>query len=140
MCRASPEQTSQMSHLMTAVNKIEMLEIIPVSSYTSLRDLITAAQPSIQIAPSCNNNNGSHHDHISIKNPLVKQAALAYLSPRSTLPDVNPNWWENRCCCVDFVNEVVFGVIRRVWINVFGLRRRVVEFEGSRSGRGQRQI
>ncbi|KAK9690711.1 hypothetical protein RND81_09G148800 [Saponaria officinalis] len=114
MCRPTHEPTT--SHNITTVNKITMMEIIPVT-YTSLSDLITVRDITL---PS---RVGSEHN-ITIKDPLVKQAALAYLSPQSTPPDIVPRWLERRCSCVEIVSDVVFGRIKRAMCRVFGARRR----------------
>ncbi|MBA0849037.1 hypothetical protein Goshw_010313 [Gossypium schwendimanii] len=60
------------------VSDIELISIQSVS-YTSLKDLFSS--PSLQPGISSASNNNSSCNEISIKNPLVKHAALAYLKP-----------------------------------------------------------
>ncbi|TYI98258.1 hypothetical protein E1A91_D01G200500v1 [Gossypium mustelinum] len=60
------------------VSDIELISIQSVS-YTSLKDLFSS--PSLQPGISSASNNNSSCNEISIKNPLVKHAALAYFKP-----------------------------------------------------------
>ncbi|KMT01348.1 hypothetical protein BVRB_9g213630 [Beta vulgaris subsp. vulgaris] len=121
-------------HLITTINggitmnlpKEAMIDEIPVK-YTSLREVIPA-----------NFRRRNSEEEIQIKNPLVKQAALAYLSPMSTPPPEYDNWFKkllfrfnggrflrrekidfdqtheeeekkDKVGCIDFINDVVFG-------------------------------
>ncbi|KAG4996435.1 hypothetical protein JHK85_027874 [Glycine max] len=49
-------------------------------SYTSLKDVLPFS------AAACNSPAASHHQYVSIRNRLVKQAAWAYLQPMSISP------------------------------------------------------
>lgn len=64
------------------ISDLEMITLQTVS-YTSLKDLLPTSPPAI-LSPT---SNSSWHE-IPIKNPLVKQAALSYLQPMSSLPEV----------------------------------------------------
>nr|XP_011458695.1 PREDICTED: uncharacterized protein LOC105349779 [Fragaria vesca subsp. vesca] len=105
---------------------IEMITLQAVT-YTSLRDLLPSSPPTIA-SPT---HNSSWHE-IPIKNPLVKHAALAYLQPMSTPPEVGGKGIlrtiRDKCgCsdgigCVDWLRDVfwksvkeAFGDGRRDW-------------------------
>lgn len=88
--------------------------IVPTTSYTSLRDMISLPQSSL---------NGSWNENIPIKNPLLKQAALAYLQPMSTPPD--HDFVNNKCfsCCGGADSASCFQ-----WLNCGTLFRSFVGF------------
>ncbi|KNA10238.1 hypothetical protein SOVF_146310 [Spinacia oleracea] len=93
----------------------KMINQTPVT-YTSLREVIP---------PNYRRKSSKEEIH-QIKNPLVKQAALAYLSPMSDLnpkPENDGNWLnklmfkrkgsnKDKVGCIDFLNVVVFGGAR----------------------------
>ncbi|CAN6554568.1 unnamed protein product [Malus baccata var. baccata] len=106
------------------VSDIEMITIQTVT-YTSLRDLLPASpQPSI-MSPI---HNSSWHDEIPIKNPLVKHAALAYLQPMSSPPEVGDKGLfrmiREKCnCefgCLRWFGDVVLKTVRDVFGGVCG--------------------
>ncbi|KAJ9128619.1 hypothetical protein P3X46_033533 [Hevea brasiliensis] len=96
------------------ISDIEMIAIQPVT-YTSLKDLLPVSPPTI----SSPTHNSSWYE-IPIKNPLVKQAALAYLQPMSSPPEVGDKGFFGRlremCCgeygCFGWINDVVFKCLR----------------------------
>ncbi|KAJ8766994.1 hypothetical protein K2173_012503 [Erythroxylum novogranatense] len=88
--------------------------------YTSLRDILAASSsspPSI-VSPTHN----SSWDEIPIKNPLVKHAALAYLQPMSTPPEVGDRGLfgglKEKCCgecgCLEWLAAIVVKPFRDV--------------------------
>ncbi|OAY37407.1 hypothetical protein MANES_11G099100v8 [Manihot esculenta] len=87
-----------------------MIKIQP-AAYTSLKDLLPLSPPTIA-SPT---HNSSWYE-IPIKNPLVKQAALAYLQPMSNTPEVGDKGFFERLreiiCgeygCFGWMNDVVF--------------------------------
>ncbi|KAI4297804.1 hypothetical protein L6164_037669 [Bauhinia variegata] len=83
-----PPNSHSPSFLSTApqleIADIEMITI-PAVRYTSLRDIMPDPPPHAMIVSPANN---SSWYEIPIKNPLVKQAALAYLQPMLTPPEV----------------------------------------------------
>lgn len=85
------------------ISDIEMITIQSIS-YTSLRDLLPiSSSPAAITSSSPTTHNSSWHDEIPIKNPLVKHAALAYLQPMSSPPEVGEKGFLGRfkesCCC-----------------------------------------
>ncbi|GAV79257.1 hypothetical protein CFOL_v3_22722, partial [Cephalotus follicularis] len=98
----------------TSSSDIEMIALQTVT-YTSLKDLLPASPPSI-MSPTHN----SSWNEIPIKNPLVKQAALAYLQPMSTPPEVGDKglfgrlrgWCFSECGCIGWLNDVVLRVVK----------------------------
>ncbi|KAB2636267.1 hypothetical protein D8674_026801 [Pyrus ussuriensis x Pyrus communis] len=101
------------------ISDIEMVTIQTVS-YTSLKDLLPASPPLSVMSPI---HNSSWHDEIPIKNPLVKHAALAYLQPMSTPPEVGDKgllrMLGEKChCelgCLAWVGDVVLKTVRDVF-------------------------
>ncbi|XWS62616.1 hypothetical protein CRYUN_Cryun06bG0026400 [Craigia yunnanensis] len=99
------------------ISDIEMITIQSVS-YTSLKDLLPMSPPAIT-SPT---HNSSWHE-IPIKNPLVKHAALAYLQPMSSPPDVGEKGLfgrlKERCCvecgCVLWLFDVVWRKIKEAF-------------------------
>ncbi|PRQ25025.1 hypothetical protein RchiOBHm_Chr6g0278991 [Rosa chinensis] len=101
------------------VSDIEMIAIQTVT-YTSLKDLLPAYPPTIG-SPT---HNSSWHE-IPIKNPLVKHAALAYLQPMSTRPEVGGKGIirtvRDKCgCtdgigCLDWLRDVVWNSVREAF-------------------------
>ncbi|KAK9944213.1 hypothetical protein M0R45_009791 [Rubus argutus] len=98
------------------ISDIEMITIQTVT-YTSLKDLLPASPPTIA-SPT---HNSSWYE-VPIKNPLVKHAALAYLQPMSTPPEVGGKGLfrtirdKCRCAdgvgCLDWFRDVVFKSVR----------------------------
>ncbi|OWM80447.1 hypothetical protein CDL15_Pgr019727 [Punica granatum] len=92
------------------VSDIEMISL-QSATYTSLRDLIPSSPPAI-MSPT---NNSSWYE-IPIRNPLVKQAALAYLQPMSTPPEVGDKGLlarlRERCGCLRWLRDVVLAALR----------------------------
>ena len=99
------------------ISDIEMINIQSVS-YTSLKDLLPISPPGIT-SPT---QNSSWHE-IPIKNPLVKHAALAYLQPMSSPPEVGEKGLfgrlKERCCgecgCVLWLFDVVWRKIKEAF-------------------------
>ncbi|OMO65734.1 hypothetical protein CCACVL1_21413 [Corchorus capsularis] len=99
------------------LSDIEMIALQSVS-YTSLKDLLPTSPPTIT-SPT---HNSSWHE-IPIKNPLVKHAALAYLQPMSSPPEVGERGLfgrlKDRCCgecgCVLWLYDVVFRNIKEAF-------------------------
>lgn len=103
------------------ISDIEMITIQTVT-YTSLKDLLPASPPTI-MSPT---QNSSWHE-IPIKNPLVKHAALAYLQPMSTPPEVGDKGLlrmlrekclcggENGLGCFAWLGDVVLSGVRDVF-------------------------
>lgn len=96
---------------------IEMIQIQPLT-YTSLRDLLPSSPP-----PPCllspTQRSGSWKE-ISIRNPLVKHAARAYLQPMST-PDVDNRGLfrrlKDQCGCIGWFNDIV---LKPLMVKFFG--------------------
>ncbi|XP_022726286.1 uncharacterized protein LOC111282462 [Durio zibethinus] len=99
------------------VSDIEMITMQSVS-YTSLKDLLPTQTPAIA-SPT---HNSSWHE-IPIKNPLVKHAALAYLLPMSSPPEVGEKGLfgrlKERCCgecgCVLWLYDVVWRSVKEAF-------------------------
>ncbi|KAF9684528.1 hypothetical protein SADUNF_Sadunf04G0127400 [Salix dunnii] len=96
---------------------IEMIQIQPLT-YTSLRDLLPSSPP-----PPCllsSTQRSSSWKEISIKNPLVKHAARAYLQPMST-PDVDNRGLfqrlKDQCGCIRWFNDIV---LKPLMVKFFG--------------------
>lgn len=101
---------------------VEMITVRSVS-YTSLKDLLPCT--SSTIGTSSPTHNSSWHDDVSnIKNPLVKHAALAYLQPMSTPPEVGEKGMFGRlvesCCgecgCVSWISDVVWRNVKETFL------------------------
>ncbi|WJX15310.1 hypothetical protein P8452_05466 [Trifolium repens] len=67
------------------------------TSYTSLRDVMVSLPHSSSSSSSSSSLNTSWDEHNSIKNHLLKQAALAYLMSTSTDQDLDNNNNNNGC-------------------------------------------
>ncbi|KDP33288.1 hypothetical protein JCGZ_13075 [Jatropha curcas] len=88
-------------------------------TYTSLKDLLPASPPTIS-SPTQHN---SSWNEIPIKNPLVKQAALAYLQPMSSPPEIGDKGLFGRlrdacyveCGCFEWFNDVVLMGITEIF-------------------------
>ncbi|KAE8672883.1 pentatricopeptide repeat-containing protein [Hibiscus syriacus] len=92
-------------------------------SYTSLKDLMpsssSSSPPSTAAIASPKVRNSSRHE-IPIKNPLVKQAALAYLQPVGSPPVACEKGLfekvKERCCgecgCVSWLYDVVWRKVK----------------------------
>lgn len=106
--------------------------------YTSLRDILPDnPRPPPIVAPA----NSSSWDEIPIKNPLVKQAALAYLHATPTPPHVSPNTCSCSCSCVDFVNGVLFKAIAHFFVSFCNIRRKDdSEDDGDHGGGDEEEI
>lgn len=106
-------------------NQFEIFDIemvtVKSASYTSLKDLLPLS-PSSAAAITSPTNNSSWHE-IPIKNPLVKQAALAYLQPMSSPLEVGGNkgffgkFKDSVCCCCQcecfgWIHDVVLRSLR----------------------------
>ncbi|XP_028797551.1 uncharacterized protein LOC114753036 [Neltuma alba] len=107
----------------------------PAVQYTSLRDIIPQHLPPPPppiVSPAYN----SSWNEIPIKNPLVKQAALAYLQATPTPTDVASKGLfhvlNDRCfcgdrggsACFDWLNGVVLKAIAEFFVRLCELRRR----------------
>ncbi|KAE8716846.1 Amino acid permease family protein [Hibiscus syriacus] len=108
------------------LSDIEMITIKSVS-YTSLKDLMpssssSASPPSVAAIASPKVHNSSWHE-IPIKNPLVKQAALAYLQPVGSPPVAGEKGLfekvKERCCgdcgCVSWLYDVVWRKVKEAF-------------------------
>ncbi|TYH85628.1 hypothetical protein ES332_D02G281000v1 [Gossypium tomentosum] len=110
---------------------IEMIAVKSVS-YISLKDLMPAASSSSQSSPpqqaaaavsSPIKSSNSSWNEIPIKNPLVKQAALAYLQPMSSQPPAGEKGLlekiKDKCCgecgCVSWIYDVAWRNIKEVF-------------------------
>lgn len=102
---------------------IEMITI-PSVKYTSLRDILP--DPPLSTAITSPVNNSSWHE-IPIKNPLLKQAALAYLQPMSTPPEMGKKGLfdklKEKCSCggremgcLEWLSGVVWKTIKQLFI------------------------
>ncbi|KAJ4715942.1 DNA-directed RNA polymerase subunit alpha like [Melia azedarach] len=99
------------------ISDIEMISL-QSATYTSLKDLLPPSPPAIT-SPT---NNSSWYE-IPIKNPLVKHAALAYLQPMSSPPEVGEKGLFGKlketcycqCECFGWINDVVFRSVRDVF-------------------------
>ncbi|KAF7841328.1 uncharacterized protein G2W53_003626 [Senna tora] len=118
------------------VSDIEMITI-PAVKYTSLRDILPE-QPSPLPAPpiaSPAKSSGSWNNEIPIKNPLVKQAALAYLQPMASPAEVGDksvfDMVKEKCFCGEggewecfrWLNDVVFERIVKFLVRLCEGRR-----------------
>lgn len=82
-------------------------------TYTSLKDLLSVSPPAV----SSPTHNCSSYE-IPIKNPLVKQAALSYLQPMSSPPEVGDKGFFGKMremCCIGWLNDVVFRCLREAF-------------------------
>ena len=91
--------------------------------YTSLKDLLPSSSSSPAVmspTPS------SSWYEIPIKNPLVKHAAMAYLQPMSSPPEIGNKGLLAKlkekcfcgggvCGCFGWINDVVLGTVREVF-------------------------
>ncbi|KAL3722743.1 hypothetical protein ACJRO7_035020 [Eucalyptus globulus] len=97
------------------VSDIEMIAFQSVA-YTSLRDLLPASPPHPSVASPTNN---SSWYEIPIKNPLVKHAALAYLQPMSSPPEVGDKGLLGRlkdsCGCFCWLGDFLSRVLQEVF-------------------------
>ncbi|XVE48814.1 hypothetical protein DITRI_Ditri01bG0032500 [Diplodiscus trichospermus] len=99
------------------ISDIEMITIQSVS-YTSLKDLLPTSPPAIT-SPT---HNSSWYE-IPIKNPLVKHAALAYLQPMSSPPEVGEKGLfgriKEKCCgecgCFMWLYDVVWKNVKEAF-------------------------
>lgn len=103
---------------------IEMITI-PAVKYTSLRDIMPEHPPPPAIMSPAKS---SSWNEIPIKNPLVKQAALAYLQPMSTPPEVGNKglfgMLKEKCFCggrgelgcFQWLSGVVFKTIAEIFV------------------------
>lgn len=101
------------------ISDIEMTTIKKMT-YTSLKDLIPAS-PSTIMSPTHN----SSWNEIPIKNPLVKQAALAYLQPMSTPIEVDKGFFgklkDKYCSCGGIGCFGWFSIVfLRMFVDLFG--------------------
>ncbi|GMJ12684.1 hypothetical protein HRI_004937600 [Hibiscus trionum] len=107
------------------LSDIEMITIKSVS-YTSLKDLMPASSSSSSSPPAAiaspKLHNSSWHE-IPIKNPLVKQAAMAYLQPVGSPPVAGEKGLfekvKERCCgecgCVSWLYDVVWRKVKEAF-------------------------
>ncbi|KAI3441189.1 uncharacterized protein J3R85_002433 [Psidium guajava] len=97
------------------ISDIEMIAFQSVT-YTSLRDLLPASPPPPSGASATNN---SSWYEIPIKNPLVKHAALAYLQPMSSPPEVGEKGLlgklKDSCGCFCWLGDILSRVLREVF-------------------------
>lgn len=133
----SPLNSSSYSHFLThnGFNSLELqlpdmemttaTTVVTVQSlsYTSLRDLLPSSSSSPGVmspTPS------SSWYEIPIKNPLVKHAAMAYLQPMSSLPEIGSKGLfsklrdkcfcrDGACGCFGWLSDVVLGTVREFW-------------------------
>ncbi|KAJ1436332.1 hypothetical protein SESBI_04364 [Sesbania bispinosa] len=102
--------------------------VVPTVSYTSLRDIVP------------HDPNNASWNQIPIKNPLLKQAALAYLQPMSTPPEIGNKTFldhlkENCFCgpqlfgCFRWLNAGFFNALLAAFVGFFCERRRIQENE-----------
>ncbi|PON45052.1 hypothetical protein PanWU01x14_261950 [Parasponia andersonii] len=104
--------------------QIPDIEITSVHSvgYTSLRDLM----PSSSSSPAAMSPTPSSSWYeVPIKNPLVKHAAMAYLQPMSSPPEIGDKGLlarlKEKCLCggawgcFGWLNDVVLGAVREFW-------------------------
>ncbi|GAB4853121.1 hypothetical protein Ancab_017305 [Ancistrocladus abbreviatus] len=118
---------------------VELVVLRPVT-YTSLKDITPSSPPSQQgvlTPPASGGTRKNSWDDVAIKNPLVKQAAIAYLQPMSTPPVMGDrNWLQrlkdkfcfgrddeevNQLGCLGFANHVVFVPIRGILCRAIGI-------------------
>lgn len=91
------------------------------ASYTSLKELLPASSPTIT-SPTMSIHNSSWNE-IPIKNPLVKQAALAYLQPMESLPPAGEKGFFERvkencsseCGCVLWMFDLILKNAKKVF-------------------------
>ncbi|XVF67975.1 hypothetical protein PTKIN_Ptkin10aG0165200 [Pterospermum kingtungense] len=99
-------------------------------SYTSLKDLLPTTSSSAAGAIITSPTHNSSWHEIPIKNPLVKQAALAYLQPMATPPEVGEKGiferLKERCCCECGCLSWIYDVVWRNLEQVFSQRREEV--------------
>lgn len=97
---------------------VEMVAVQPSFTYTSLRDVLPAAAPTV-VSPSYSRRQS--WEEIPIKNPLVQKGAWAYLQPMTVVPESGRRGtWaalKNRCGvgCVPFLNAVVLAIVRGIF-------------------------
>lgn len=105
------------NHHTSSPAKLEISDIEMISfqsaTYTSLRDLLPSSHPPTAITSPSNN---SSWNEIPIRNPLVKQAALAYLQPMSTPPEAGEKGLlgrlRERCGCLWWLRDAILGALR----------------------------
>ncbi|CAI9280253.1 unnamed protein product [Lactuca saligna] len=85
---------------------IEMVPIDSLTSYTSLKDLLSSATPSPVDSPTKFKRIDSWRE-IPIKDPLLQHAAWAYLQPMSSEPD------SDRRCCFGKLKDCFSGIFAR---------------------------
>ncbi|KAK4774980.1 hypothetical protein SAY86_009915 [Trapa natans] len=102
------------------ISDIEMISFQSVA-YTSLRDLIPS-QPHPPLPGITSPTNNSSWSELPIRNPLVKQAALAYLQPMSTPPESGHKGLlgrlRERCGCLWWLRDAVLVTLRDVFRGV----------------------
>ncbi|KAK4757176.1 hypothetical protein SAY87_007303 [Trapa incisa] len=102
------------------ISDIEMISFQSVA-YTSLRDLIPS-QPHPPLPGITSPTNNSSWSELPIRNPLVKQAALAYLQPMSTPPESGHKGLlgrlRERCGCLRWLRDAVLVTLRDVFRGV----------------------
>ncbi|GLT30772.1 hypothetical protein SLA2020_237340 [Shorea laevis] len=99
---------------------IEMITIQSVS-YVSLKDLLPPSPAAGITSPT--HNSSWYECEIPIKNPLVKHAAMAYLQPMSSPPEVDgkglfgrlKDWCCGECGCFAFITDVVWRGLREAF-------------------------
>ncbi|GMH13516.1 hypothetical protein Nepgr_015357 [Nepenthes gracilis] len=109
---------------------------VQASAYTSLKDIIPPYPPSPPAAVTPPWSRKDSLEGIPIKNPLVKQAALAYLQPMSTPTEIEDRSWfvqlKDKCCllhrgdadrstCFDFLNDIVLSPAVQAFRRIFGI-------------------
>jgi hypothetical protein len=98
---------------------------VATTSYTSLRDVMMSLPHSSSSSSSSSSMNTSWDEHNSIKNHLLKQAALAYLMSTSTDQDLDNNNNNNGC-----FQWLSFGTLIEAIVGFFcGTRRNTNEEE-----------
>ncbi|KAA3464689.1 zinc-regulated protein 8-like [Gossypium australe] len=108
--------------LHNGLSSSQFSDVEMMTSYTSLKELLPASSPTI-ISPTMSTVHNSSWNEIPIKNPLVKQAALAYLQPMESLPPAGEKGFFERvkencsseCGCVSWMFDVVLKNAKMVF-------------------------
>lgn len=121
---SSASSSSSTSTSSASSGEFDLISVKPVS-YVSLRDLLPSPAAFNSPKPKSHAQSQFHPGHeISIRNRLVKQAAWAYLQPRSTAPDSSSRNFLHRlrdqfttenpiAAFFRFFNRHVFGSLNR---------------------------
>ncbi|WCJ39926.1 hypothetical protein M5689_020873 [Euphorbia peplus] len=115
----NPKPATDHNPLTSQISDKEITPSQSGSSYTSLKDILPTSPPT---SSSSTLHNSSWHE-IPIKNHLVKQAALAYLQPACSLPEVGrrgcfgrlKDTFTEECGCLFWLNGVVVKSFRDIF-------------------------